>query len=128
MQEELRHTAISLAYSSLEPSTYKLLQKSETRLAKLPRFWYIGIFTPQLDIYEQLVDQLQPLTESLSKVMGSFRVGICTYDDPIPPGGSRTGVVADRFLIDMTWYYQITNLDHPSWCEVAPEHLIQALP
>jgi len=102
MQEELIQTAINRAYSSLEPSTYKLLEKSETRLAKLPRFWYIGIFTPQAEIYEQLVDQLQPLTESLTKVMGSFRIGI--------------------------WYYQITNSDHPYWSEVAPEDLIQALP
>ncbi len=128
MQEELIQTAINRAYSSLRPTTYKLLEKSETRLAKLPRFWYIGIFTPQTEIYEQLVDQLQPLTESLTKVMGSFRVGICTLDDPITPGGSRTGVIADRFLIDMTWYYQITNPEHPYWSEVAPEHLIQALP
>ena len=128
MQEELIQTAINRAYSSLKPSTYKLLEKSETRLAKLPRFWYIGIFTPQAEIYAQLVDQLQPLTESLTKVMGSFRIGICTLDDPIPPGGSRTGVIADRFLIDTTWYYQITNPDHPYWSEVAPEDLIQALP
>ncbi len=128
MQEELIQTAINRAYSSLEPSTYKLLEKSETRLAKLPRFWYIGIFTPQTEIYEQLVEQLQPLTESLTKVMGSFRIGICTLDDPIPPGGSRTGVIADRYLIDTTWYYQITNPDHPYWSEVAPEDLIQALP
>lgn len=127
MQEELIQTAINRAYSALEPSTYKLLEKSETRLAKLPRFWYIGIFTPQAEIYEQLVDQLQPLTESLTKVMGSFRIGICTLDDPIPPGGSRTGVIADRFLIDMTWYYLITNPEHPYWSEVAPEDLIQAL-
>lgn len=128
MQEELIQTAINRAYSSLEPTTYKLLEKSETRLAKVPRCWYIGIFTPDVDVYTQLVDQLQPITQALTTVMGNFRLGICTQSDPIPPGGSRTGVIADRFLIDMTWYYQINNNSHPYWCEAAPEHLIQAFP
>ncbi len=128
MQEELLQTAINRAYSSLEPSTYELLEKSETRLAKLPGFWYIGIFTPRPEIYEKLLGELRPLTESLTRVMGDFRLGICTLDDPIPPGGSPTGVITDRFLIGMTWYYEITNESHPLWCEVAPEHLIRALP
>ena len=127
MEEELIQIAINRAYSSLEPSTYRLLEKSETRLAQIPRCWYIGIFTPQVDIYNQLLHQLQPLTESLTRVMGDFRIGICTQDDPIPPGGSRTGVISDRFLIDMTWYYQVTNERHPHWCEVAPEHLLKPL-
>lgn len=127
MEKELLQTAINRAYSSLEISTFKLLEQSETRLAKVPRCWYIGIFTPKLDVYNQLIDQLQPLTESLTRVMGDFRIGICTQDDPIPPGGSHMGVISDRFLIDMTWYYQVTNEGHPYWCEVAPEHLLRAL-
>ncbi|HEY9633518.1 MAG TPA: hypothetical protein V6D14_08940 [Coleofasciculaceae cyanobacterium] len=128
MEEELLQTAINRAYSFLEPSIYKLLEKSETRLAKVPRCWYIGIFTPEVEVYNQLVDQLQALTESLTRVMGDFRIGICTQDDPISPGGSRVGLVSDRFLIDMTWYYQVTNERHPYWCEVAPEHLLKPLP
>jgi hypothetical protein len=128
MEKELLQTAINRAYSSLEPSVYKLLEQSETRLAKIPRCWYIGIFTPKADVYDRLIDQLQPLTESLTRVMGDFRLGICTQDDPIPPGGSQAGVISDRFLIDITWYYQVTNETHPHWCEVAPEHLLRALP
>ncbi len=128
MQKELIQTAIHRAYSSLEPSTYKLLAASETRLAKIPNCWYIGIFTPQADVYQQLVDQLEPLTRSFAQVMGDFRLGICTQDDPIPPGGPGMGMITDRFLIDMTWYYQVSNESHPHWCEVAPEHLLKPLP
>lgn len=127
MEEELIQTAINRAYSSLKPSTHKLLEKSQTRLAKTPRGWYIGVFAPSINIYNQLIDQLEPLTESLTKVMGSFCIGICIQTDPIPPGGSGTGTIADRFLIDMTWYYQIANESHPYWCEVAPEHLLKPL-
>lgn len=127
MEKELMQTAINRAYSLLEPSTYKLLEKSETRLAKVPDCWYIGIFTPSIEIYQKLLDQLEPLTCCLTRVMGDFRIGICTQDNPIPPGGSGTGMITDRFLIDEHWYYQITNARHPYWCEVAPEHLIESL-
>ena len=128
MQKELIQAAITRAYSSLDSSTYKLLATSETRLAKIPNCWYIGIFTPRTDVYQKLVDQIEPLTRSLSNVMGDFRVGICTQDDPIPPGGAGIGTVSDRFLIDATWYYQVSNESHPYWCEVAPEHLLKPLP
>jgi hypothetical protein len=128
MEEELIQTAINRAYSSLEPSTYRLLEQSQTLIAKVPNCWYIGIFAPQADIYQKLVDQLEPLTRSLTRVMGSFRVGICIQSDPIPPGGAGVGMITDRFLIDTTWYYQVSNERHPYWCEVAPEHLLQPLP
>lgn len=127
MEEELIQTAITRAYSSLEFSTQELLAVSETRLAKTPRGWYIGIFTPSTAIYQKLVKQLQPLTESLTQVMGTFRIGVCTADDPIPPGGSSVGTITARFLIDMTWYYQVNSDSHPFWCEVAPEDLLQPL-
>jgi hypothetical protein len=128
MEEELLQTAVNRAYSSLELSTYELLEKSETLLAKISPGWYIGIFTPQVNVYRQLVEQVEPLTRALTNVMGSFSLGICTQDDPIPPGGSDRGTITDRFFIDPTWYYLVSNESHPYWCEVAPEHLLKPLP
>ena len=127
MEKELIQVAINRAYSSLEPSTYRLLEKIQTLIARIPDCWYIGIFSPKVEVYQKLVDQLEPLTRALTQVMGNFRVGVCLQSDPIPPGGSGSGTISDRFLIDTTWYYQVTNERHPYWCEVAPEHLLKPL-
>lgn len=127
MEEELIQTAINRAYSALALSIQELLAASETCLAKTPHGWYIGIFTPSREVYRKLVDQVQPLTESLTRVMGTFRLGVCTSNDPLPPGGSSTGTIANRFLIGMTWYYQVNSDAHPFWCEVTPEDLLKPL-
>lgn len=126
MEEELIQTAINRAYSSVERSTYKLLAACTTRVAKMPKGWYIGIFAPSAEQYLQLVDQLELLVQSLTEVMGSFVLGVCTQDDPLPPGGGGSGIVTGRCLIGMTWYYQISHESHPYWCQIAPEDLLSS--